>query len=974
MHDFVSEPLALSARRGIGIRLPTLAALVCSSVLCSVALGQSAPTPTQVDFGRDIQPLLAKRCFACHGPDKGEGGLRLNQRDTALAQLDSGAHALVPGEPDRSELLRRITSADEGERMPPEGKPLEAEQVALIRQWIAEGARWEEHWAFQPLMQPRVPEVAGREWVRNPIDAFILSRLEQSGLQPAPPADRAALIRRAYYDLTGLPPTPAEVGDFLSDPSPDAYERLVDRLLASPQYGERWARHWLDTVRYAETNSFERDGAKPHAWRYRDYVIRSFNGDKPYDQFIREQLAGDEMSPGTTEGLIATGFYRLGLWDDEPADRLQAQFDSLDDLVTTTGQVFLGLTVNCARCHDHKIDPIPQRDYYRLLAFFHGIKPMTTVGPNIEQPLFATGADRLAYERSLQQREERRNELQARVTELQNEFIAAYSKSRKADELALTDIDDLEYRFYRDHWERLPDFEQIKPETVGTIDGGRFDIGLATRESDFGFVFTGMLKVPADGEYTFTVDSDDGSRLWVGGQAILHYDGIHDVGDPQQASVSLKQGLTPIRLEYFQAGEGRGLRVSWSGPAFGPRLLSDEGTPRLREREFPKLVRSKAAELLGEPWYAHYQELVSELQRLKREAPPADYALSVTEVPDPPPTFVLLRGNAHVPGEKVEPGFPSVVSSGSPTLPASSAGRATSGRRSVLADWIASPDNRLTSRVMVNRIWQHHFGRGIVRSPNNFGYLGERPTHPELLDWLAGEFVDGGWHIKPLHRLIMLSSAYRMSSRAEPEALAKNALRDPGNDLFWRFNMRRLSAEELRDSMHAVTGRLNRRIYGPSYYPKLSAEVMATQSAPGNGWGDSPPEEQARRSIYIHVKRSLITPLLADFDFPDTDASCEARFVTTQPAQALGMLNGDFAHEQAVHFSERLLRDAGSEPTAQVRLALRLALAHEPTATSIVRGVTLVEQIQKEYGLDSRRALDYYCLLVLNLNEFVYLD
>jgi mono/diheme cytochrome c family protein len=970
MHDLVAVPLRFAAKAGL--RLTCLVPWVAGIVFSGSAWGQSPQR--RVDFGRDIQPLLAKRCFACHGPDKGEGGLRLNQRDTALAELDSGEHAVVPGEPDQSELLRRITAEDAGERMPPEGKPLEAEQVALVRQWIAEGAKWEAHWAFQPLTQPPVPDVASRDWVRNPIDAFILSRLEQSGLRPAPPADRAALARRAYYDLTGLPPTPAEIDDFLADQSPDAYERLVERLLASPQYGERWARHWLDAVRYAETNSFERDGAKPHAWRYRDYVIRSFNGDKPYDQFIREQLAGDEMSPGSTEGLIATGFYRLGLWDDEPADRLQAQFDSLDDLVTTTGQVFLGLTVNCARCHDHKIDPIPQRDYYRLAAFFHGIKPMTTVGPNIEQPLFASEAERLAYERSLREREERRNELQAQVTALQTEFIAAYSKSRQSKELALTDIDDLEYRFYRDHWERLPDFDQIKPETVGTLDGGRFDISLATRESDFGFVFTGMLKVPADGQYTFTVDSDDGTRLLLAGQTILHYDGIHSVGHPQQATVLLKQGLTPIRLEYFQAEGGRGLSVSWSGPSFESRSLSDEGTPRLREREFPKLVRSKAAELLGEPWYVHYQELVGELQRLKREAPPAEYALCVTEVPDPPPTFVLLRGNAHVPGEKVEPGFPSVVSSGSPTLPADSAGRTTSGRRSVLADWIASPDNRLTARVMVNRIWQHHFGRGIVRSPNNFGYLGDRPTHPELLDWLAGEFIDAGWHIKPLHRLIMLSSTYRMSSQAEPEVAATNVLRDPGNDLFWRFNMRRLSAEELRDSMHAVTGRLNRRLYGPSYYPKLSAEVMATQSAPGNGWGDSPPEEQARRSVYIHVKRSLITPLLADFDFPDTDASCEARFVTTQPAQALGMLNGDFAHEQAVHFAERLLREAGEERTAQVRLALRLALAHEPTTTSVARGVTLIEELEREYGLDSRRALDYYCLVLLNLNEFVYLD
>jgi mono/diheme cytochrome c family protein len=945
-----------------------------------------------VDFGRDIQPIFAKRCFACHGPDKGEGGLRLNRRETALAVLDSGEHAVVPGKPEASELLRRITAEDESERMPPEGKPLTAEQVELVRKWIVQGANWEEHWAFQPVVRPAVPEVIDRGWVRNPIDAFILSRLEGNGLQPAPPADKVALVRRAYYDLTGLPPTPADVDNFVADESPDAYEKLIDRLLASPHYGERWARHWLDVVRYAETNSFERDGPKPHAWRYRDYVIRSFNDDKPYDQFLREQLAGDEITPVTPERLIATGFYRLGLWDDEPADRLQAQYDTLDDLVTTTGQVFLGLTVNCARCHDHKIDPIPQRDYYSLLAFFHGIKPMTTTGPNIEQPLFASDADRLAYDQRVRERDVRRNALQAQVTALENEFAAAYRRSQAASVTA-SDIDDLEYRFYRDHWERLPDFDNIKPETVGTLADGCFDIRLATRESDFGFVFTGLLKVPADGDYTFVVDADDGVRLEVAGQQAIYYDGIHGIGNPQQAVLSLKQGLTPIRLEYFQAQGGRGLSVSWSGPGFSPRSLTADEKPAVGGRGLADILRTQAAKLLGDAWYADYRKQFQELERLKREPVPADYALCVTEDPRPPETFVLSRGNAHVPAAKVEPGFPSIIAASQPVIPSAAPDLPTAGRRTVLADWIASPGNRLTARVMVNRLWQHHLGRGIVRSPNNFGYLGDRPTHPELLDWLASEFVAGGWKMKSLHRMIMLSSAYRMSSRVEkgdgnllperPEGCFAQKVpvpffvalqKDPGNDLFWRFNMRRLSAEEVRDSIHAVTGRLNSQLFGPSYYPKLSAEVMATQSAPGKGWGDSSPVEQARRSIYIHVKRSLITPLLADFDFPDTDGPCEARFVTTQPAQALGMLNGDFLHEQAREFAERLQREAGDDRANQVRLALRLALSRSPDEASVARGVGLIGQLEKEHGLNARQALDYYALVVLNLNEFIYLD
>lgn len=982
---FIPRMARLSALQGGGIiRFAWLAAIVGLAALacCQGAAAQSPATRRSVDFGRDIQPIFAKRCFACHGPDKGEGGLRLNQRDTALAELDSGNHAVAPGQPEQSELWRRITAADEAERMPPEGQPLTAAQIELVRQWIAQGAKWEEHWAFQPVSRPTIPEVKHRDWVRNPIDAFILSRLEQNGLEPAPAADKIALLRRAYYDLTGLPPTPAEADAFLADGAPDAYERLIDRLLASPRYGERWARHWLDAVRYAETNSFERDGPKPHAWRYRDYVIRSFNSDKPYDQFVREQLAGDEMTPATPEKLIATGFYRLGLWDDEPADRLQAEYDALDDLVTATGQVFLGLTVNCARCHDHKIDPIPQHDYYSLLAFFRGIKPMTTTGPNIEQPLFTSDAQRLVYQRHARERETRLNQLQAQLTALETEFVAAYGASQGGESIARSDIDDLVYRFYRDHWDRLPAFDQLKPETIGPVADGRFDTGLATRESDYGFVFTGLLKVPADGEYTFVIDSDDGSRLTVADQALIDYDGIHGIGSPQRAIVSLKQGLTPVRLEYFQALGGRGLSVSWSGPGFERRSLSADGRPRLPRRQLGELLRSQGSKLLGDTWYAGYRTLIDEFERLKREPPPADYALCVTEVAQPPETYVLLRGNAHVPGAQVEPGFPSIIAAGQPVLSATSSERATSGRRSVLADWIASADNRLTSRVMVNRIWQHHFGRGIVRSPNNFGYLGDRPTHPELLDWLAGEFVECGWRVKPLHRLIMLSNAYQMSSEKgvrnrfseSTQTVPDTFLKDPGNDLFWRFNMRRLSAEEIRDSMHAVTGKLNARMYGPSYYPKLSAEVMATQSAPGKGWGDSPPDEQARRSVYIHVKRSLITPLLADFDFPDTDGSCEARFVTTQPAQALGMLNGEFAHEQAANFAERLRCEAGGDRANQVRLALRLALSREADETSVARGLALIDQLQNEHGLGPRQALDYYCLMVLNLNEFIYLD
>jgi mono/diheme cytochrome c family protein len=955
-------------------RLFTLAA--CSTVL--VCLFNDIPSvqadERKVDFGREVQPLLAKRCFSCHGPDQAKGGLRLNRRESALAELDSGAHGIVPGKVDQSEIIRRITSTDEAERMPPEGAAISAAQADLLRRWIAQGAKWEDHWAFQPVQAREPPGVTNSAWVRNPIDSFILSRLEENGLTPVPPADKIALLRRAYYDLTGLPPTPAEVDAFIADRSPDAYEKVLDRLLASPRYGERWARHWLDAVRFAETNSFERDGHKPHAWRYRDYVIRAFNEDKPYDQFIREQLAGDELPEVTSDSIIATGYYRLGLWDDEPADRLLAKFDTLDDLVSTTSQVFLGATLNCARCHDHKIDPFPQRDYYGMVAFFHGIKPMTNSGPNIETPLFETPASRKAYEAQVRDLDARRNEVQAQITALEDSFRTLYENAQSGtSKVATADagLDDLEFRYYRDTWNRLPDFDNLKPETVGKLPAQLFDISPSTRNTAFGFVFTGMLKVPRAGEYTFTLDSDDGSRLIVEGQKIVEHDGIHGEGQPKQGVVQLKQGRVPVRLEYFQRANGLGLTVAWSGPGFVAKSLSARGETGKPAPNFSELIKSQGEKILGAEQFSKYTQLVAKLDVLKKETVPVEYALSVTENgTKPPETFTLLRGNPHVPGVKVEPAFPVVLSDAKPVFPPLAEDAKTSGRRIVLANWIASPDNRLTTRVMMNRLWQHHFGRGIVRSPNNFGQLGDRPTHPELLDWLAREFVAGGWRLKTAHKLIMTSNAYRMSSRSEKQAYEK----DPTNDLFWRYDMRRLSAEEIRDSIHAVNGRLNLKMYGPGIYPEISAEVLAGQSRPGEGWGKSSAEEQARRSIYIHVKRSLITPLLSDFDFPDTDGSCAARFATTQPTQALGMLNGDFARIQAAEFAARLRREAGDDAAAQVRLALRLALCRPTEESHVQRGLALLKSLQEKHQLSADKALEYYCLTVLNLNEFVYLD
>lgn len=693
----------------------------------------------EADFAK-AREILAERCLKCHGGEKTRGGLSVAGRDGLEKGGDLGP-AIDADAPSDSLLLKAIRYED-GLEMPPSNR-LPDDEAKALSDWIAAGAPWpgsepakevaekaaepEAAWPYREVARPALPTVRDAAWGRNPIDAFILAQLEPDGLAPAPEADRRTLIRRATYDLTGLPPTPAEVEAFEADPAADAFERLVDRLLASPRYGEAWGRHWLDLVRYAETNSFERDAAKPFIWRYRDYVVDAFNSDKPFDRFILEQLAGDEVAPDSVEAQVATGFYRLGPWDDEPADKPLAKYEILDGIVSTVGQVFLGMTVNCARCHDHKKDPIPQTDYYRLMAFF--------------------------------------------------------------------------------------------------IDMGR-QTGLETKK------------------------------------------------------------VGPDKVEVMAA-----------------------------------------------------------VSKGREEA------------------HVLLRGNPALVGPKVEPGVP--VSLGeAPTFGSGP------GKRRALAEWLTDRRNPMTSRVFANRIWQYHFGRGLVPSPNDFGSLGEAGTHPELLDWLAAELVDGGWKIKRMHRLIMLSNAYRMSSRPSPEALAK----DPSNQKFQRFPMRRLTAEEVRDAMLAVGGVLNDKAGGPWVCPPIPAEVLAGQSVPGQGWAVSPPDEASRRSVYVHIKRSLALPILATHDAADTDSSCPVRYTTTVPTQALGLLNGSFANEQAATFADRLAAGRDGDLAAQVRQAVLLTTGREPAADESARDVAFLRSLREEAGLSERAALVQYALMILNANAFLYLD
>jgi hypothetical protein len=802
-------------------------------------------------FEKDVKPILVARCFKCHGAEKKiKGGLRLTFRDGVLKGGDSGP-AVDVKQPADSLLLEAINF--ELLEMPPTGK-LPANEIAILTRWVKEGLPWtpgdkpnvdptetggppqvndetRSFWSYRPMKRPAVPAVKQQAWVQNPIDAFILAKLESAGLTPTAAADRVVLLRRVYYDLLGLPPSPQEVQSFLSDDSPDAYEKLIDRLLESPHYGEKWGRHWLDLVRYAETNSYERDGAKPNVWRYRDWVIRSLNADKPYDQFLREQLAGDELDNPTPETIIATGYYRLGIWDDEPADPELALYDDLDDILLVTGQVMLGMRINCARCHDHKLDPIPQADYYRLLSFFGGL---TRFG--------VRGGDSIAQRslRSIRTPEQEERRKQAIIENEQQKKTTA-AKMAAIEKLIQDDLSPAEKQTFRDARKRI------------------------------------------------------------------------------------------------------------------------------------NLLKKRVPNLVSQQQLDEYVALRKTRDQLNRFRPPdGDMALCVTEIGSRPREMHrLVRGSPQAKAEKVQPGFPSIFGDADPQIPSAAADAKTSGRRRVLADWITAKDNPRTARVMANRLWQFHFGRGIVRSSNDFGLQGTPPTHPELLDWLATEFTSRGWRMKTMHKLIMLSNTYRMSSTANPRSLVK----DPENNLFWRFNMRRLTAEEVRDSVLAVNGSLNaKKMFGPSIYPIIPAVVLAGQSRPGAGWGKSSPEDRARRSVYIHIKRSLMVPILESFDAADTDGTCPVRFSTTQPTQALGMLNGDFLNREAAIFAELLKKQAAGNQGEQVKLALRRALQREPNETETARGLKFIEDAKKRFGASDDDALKYFCLLVLNLNEFLYLD
>jgi hypothetical protein len=732
------------------------------------------------------------------------------------------------------------------------------------------------HWAFQKPAVVLPPAVKDAGWVRTPVDAFILARLERAGLHPAPPADRAALLRRVTFDLTGLPPTPAELDVFLADASPDAYAHVVDRLLASPHYGERWAQHWLDVVRYAESNGYEADGERPHAWRYRDYVIRAFNDDLPWDRFVTEQLAGDLLARGKDpracpDLLIATGFNRCG-----PVHLVGGNTDAevnrqevLTEMTNAVGAAFLGLTIGCARCHDHKFDPLSIRDYYRLQAFFAAALP--------KEVDLSTAEERAAHGQLV-------NDLNARLAPLRKQ------------------VSDLETP-YRDR-------------------------------------LTAAKKAALEPKYR------------------------------EALAVELKD-RTPQQVELVNQAQIL-LKVTWDE-------IVGALSPADRERR---------------------ATLRAQIHALEAQTPgPTAHAWAVADVKPVPPTHVLKRGDTKKKDVQVEPAFPRVLSesSGETALQSRPDGSGEPSHtrldRLALTRWLTQPDHPLTARVLVNRVWQHHFGRGLVSTPNDFGVRGQPPSHPELLDWLAGEFVAHGWSLKHLHRLLLLSNTYQQASHV-PSSAGQQA--DPDNRLLWRMNRQRLEGEALRDAMLAVTGSLTPALGGPMVRVPLEPEVyelIFTEGEPDGLWHPTLDRRAYnRRSIYLFAKRNVRLPMLEAFDQPDTLTSCPVRPVSTFSPQALILLNGPFIQEQSKAFAARLLREAGSEPERQVAFAYRLALGRLPgdaekgvagaflaSQTELVRDrlrnrlpVRLPAEVPGEVDPAAAAALTDFCQALLNRNEFVY--
>ncbi len=911
-----------------GIIQPVTRACIHLTLVLAVAFTASGETPSDKHFTDKVKPLLDSRCLSCHGPDKVKGGLRMDSRAALLKGGESGP-ALVLDKPDESLLLQAVMHSKKDLEMPPKEK-LTSNDIAVLKRWIKEGAPWPKGatngaadvlekpgerigdawhdarnpivkifggqrldlWSLQPLQRVVPPTIASLEgrthgysistkggsirdsrsvslqkFTRNPIDQFILAKLAEKKLQPSREADKRTLARRLYFDLLGLPPTPEAVDEFLNDGRRDAYECLVDKLLASPRYGEHQARLWMDVIRYSDSNGFDWDEFRPKAWRFRDYLIHSFNADKPFDELIREELAGDELFEGAPENqkqqdcLIATGYLRMGPQDNSAGafneqDRSRAEL--MADLTETTAGAFLGLTMSCNRCHDHKYDPLSQADHYRLRAFFEPVKFADDV------PLDTAG---------------------------EQESIRAHNKSIE---------------------EKLKPFQEKRDALLA-----------------------GAKKKLREDKVAKLTDSE---------RALLETPKEKRTNDLKDQIAALEKKVEPKDKEVQAA-----------------LTVEQKKETESLAKQIDELKKQKRAFTLG--------------------------LLMVDNAERVPVTKVLFQGNHKDPRAPVQPGFISILDP-NPAVIEKAINSKSTGRRLTLAKWIASTNNPLTARVFVNRAWQQHFGKGLVATPNDFGLAGARSTHPELLDWIAAEFMRSGWSIKSLHRLIVTSATYRQASAPGGRASSRDPILseslerdsrgrsashvDPDNSLLWRQNIRRLTAEQLRDSLLAVSGTLKLdHPGGPPIWPELPPEVLQANPAflddnetKTKGWYPSPKTNQNVRSVYLIQKKTVRVPFMETFDLPENSVSCARRGESIVAPQALTLLNNSLSIEAAKALAERVQREANGDLNRQIERAYRLTLQRAPTRDEVQSCAQLVQQY----------SLAELCRVLLNVNEFVYVD
>lgn len=910
-------------------------------------------------FEKSIRPILVERCVACHNPAVLEGGLDLTSAEGFAKGATTGP-LLHPEAPERSRLLAAI-SYEERVKMPPDGR-LEPEALDALRAWVEMGAPWpnnagpvavsapsnatpafteeqRSYWAFQPIGDPTPPAVAGSS--ASAIDRFLLAKLEAEGLEPAPPAGKLTLLRRVTYDLTGLPPTEDEIRNFVSDDSPSAFEAVVERLLASPRYGERWGRHWLDVARYADSTGNDEDHRYPHAWRYRDYVIRAFNEDLPYDRFVQEQVAGDLLPAEdggevNVRGIVATGFLALGPKALAQQDKKRMLYDVYDEQLDVVSKAFFGLTVTCARCHDHKFDPIPTRDYYSMVSIFARTQSFadatTHVAKLLSRPLVPESTYEI-YRRA-------QNRILHKKADIQQVVDQALARRN----------------------------EQLLPETEAYM--------LAAER-----VYGGSEDTDADADAEAVANSfglePDLLESWVA------YLTPRDI--PRPHMLAWREASPGARSEQARAyGEQDRARVAvwnvsieerWSEilslrpemeepPPRRPEVL--EGTDRFFydvhfHEDGPMAVSEEAYEdVFSAETFTRLRSLGEQLEALEKAAPPTPPMATAVAEGEPVLQKVFLRGDYRSLGEDAPVGFVSILGDDHPPPDPSGSGRLE------LAQWLTDPEHPLTARVMVNRVWQWHFGEGLVRTPSNFGKMGEAPSHPDLLDFLARRFVESGWSVKDLHRRILRSSAYRMSSDITPEAYA----RDPENRFLSHFSRRRLAVEELRDGLLAIDGSLDLSMGG------TLDDGVGTDLENSNERLSLDPLTIHRRLVYLPLRRANLPTLLGLFDFGDAVNSVAKRASTNVPPQALFMMNSDFVAERAGNLAASLLEETDGDDAQRIDRAYLTILNRYATAEEIESGGDYLEQFVHDGpgDLAVHDAWKSFCKILIASNEFIYVD